>query len=118
MNTVQDIYLDEVLEDRSFYDFETTPNLISSQFEFEEPEGLPTLEAGSTDAGVWVASWLIACFEDDYFNIKVDDRVRMKIAVSLVSKNHNMISYMVKRNAIENLRKLYDNHHYDDYEFP
>ncbi|XLS61587.1 hypothetical protein HN51_015837 [Arachis hypogaea] len=114
----RDIYLDEVLEDRSFYDFETTPNLISSQFEFEEPEGLPTLEAGSTDAGVWVASWLIACFEDDYFNIKVDDRVRMKIAVSLVSKNHNMISYMVKRNAIENLRKLYDNHHYDDYEFP
>ncbi|XLU60999.1 hypothetical protein S245_020208, partial [Arachis hypogaea] len=66
----RDIYLDEVLEDRSFYDFETTPNLISSQFEFEEPEGLPTLEAGSTDAGVWVASWLIACFEDDYFNIK------------------------------------------------
>ncbi|XLT83800.1 hypothetical protein HN873_005553 [Arachis hypogaea] len=40
-------YLDEVLEDRSFYDFETTPNLISSQFEFEEPEGLSTLEAGS-----------------------------------------------------------------------
>ncbi|XLT59394.1 hypothetical protein HN873_051998 [Arachis hypogaea] len=41
------IYLDEVLEDRSFYDFEITPNLISSQFEFEEPEGLPTLKAGS-----------------------------------------------------------------------
>ncbi|XLR64384.1 hypothetical protein S83_015056, partial [Arachis hypogaea] len=64
------IYLDEVLEDRSFYDFKTTPNLISSQFEFEEPEGLPNLEAGSNDAGVWVASWMIACFEDDHFNIK------------------------------------------------
>ncbi|XLR01194.1 hypothetical protein S83_067392, partial [Arachis hypogaea] len=97
--------------DRSFYDFETTPNLISSQFEFEEPEGLPTLEAGSNDAGVRVASWMIACVEDDHFNIKVDDGVRMKIAVSLVSKNHNMISYRVKRNAIENLNKLYDNHH-------
>ncbi|XLS74528.1 hypothetical protein HN51_031393, partial [Arachis hypogaea] len=67
------IYLDEVLEDRSFYDFETTPNLISSQFEFEEPEGLLTLEAGSSDAGVWVASWMIACFEDDNFNIKDQD---------------------------------------------
>ncbi|XLR39122.1 hypothetical protein S83_023782, partial [Arachis hypogaea] len=87
------IYLDEVLEDRSFYDFETTPNLISSQFEFEEPEGLPTLEARSSDAGVWVASWMIACFEDDNFNIKVDDGVRMKIAVSLVLKIHNTISY-------------------------
>ncbi|QHN78793.1 Ulp1 protease family, carboxy-terminal domain protein [Arachis hypogaea] len=80
-------------------------------FEFEEPEGLPTLEAGSNDAGVRVASWMIACVEDDHFNIKVDDGVRMKIAVSLVSKNHNMISYRVKRNAIENLNKLYDNHH-------
>ncbi|QHO12661.1 Rac-like GTP-binding protein [Arachis hypogaea] len=87
------IYLDEVLEDRSFYDFETTPNLISSQFEFEELEGLPTLEAGSSDAGVWIANWMIACFEDDHFNIKVDDEVPMKIAVSLVLKNHNMISY-------------------------
>ncbi|XLU65697.1 hypothetical protein S245_024906 [Arachis hypogaea] len=112
------IYLDEVLEDRSFYDFETTPNLISSQFEFEEPEGLPTLEAGSSDAGVWVASWMIACFEDDNFNIKVDDGVRMKIAVSLVLKIHNTISYTVKNNAIENLNKLNDNHHRDDYEFP
>ncbi|XLU82197.1 hypothetical protein S245_005617, partial [Arachis hypogaea] len=37
---------------------------------------------------------------------QVDDGVRMKIAVSLVSKNHNMISYKVKRNAIENLNKL------------
>ncbi|XLR04785.1 hypothetical protein S83_070983, partial [Arachis hypogaea] len=87
------IYLDEVLEDRSFYDFETTPNLISSQFEFEELEGLPTLETGSNDAGMWVTSWMIACFEDDHFNIKMDDGVRMKIAVSLVLKNHNMISY-------------------------
>ncbi|XLU70751.1 hypothetical protein S245_029804, partial [Arachis hypogaea] len=100
------IYLDELLEDRSFYDFETTPNLISSQFEFEEPEGLSTLEAGSSDAGVWVASWMITCFEDDHFNIKVDDGVRMKIAVSLVLKNHNMISYRIKENAIENLNKL------------
>ncbi|QHO40869.1 Ulp1 protease family, carboxy-terminal domain protein [Arachis hypogaea] len=87
-------------------------------FEFEEPEGLPNLEAGSNDAGVWVASWMIACFEDDHFNIKVDDGVRMKIEFSLVSKNHNMISYRVKRNAIENLDKLYDNHYHDDYEFP
>ncbi|XLU20138.1 hypothetical protein S245_056204, partial [Arachis hypogaea] len=41
------IFLDEVLEDRSFYDFETTSNPISSEFEFEEQEGLPTLEDGS-----------------------------------------------------------------------
>ncbi|XLS84783.1 hypothetical protein HN51_034949, partial [Arachis hypogaea] len=100
------IFLDEVLEDRSFYDFETTPNLNSSQFELEEPEGLPTLEHGLNDAGVWVASWMIACFEDDHFNIKVDDGNRMKIVVSLVSKNHNMIAYRVKRKASENLRKL------------
>ncbi|XLR11007.1 hypothetical protein S83_038945, partial [Arachis hypogaea] len=46
-----------------------------------------------SDVGVWVASWMIACFEDDHFNIKVDDGVHMKIAVSLVLKNHNMISY-------------------------
>ncbi|QHO21627.1 Rac-like GTP-binding protein [Arachis hypogaea] len=59
-----------------------------------EPEGLPTLEAGSSDAGVWVASWMIACFEDDHFNIKVDDGVCMKIVVSLMLKNHNIISYM------------------------
>ncbi|XLS44672.1 hypothetical protein HN51_001537, partial [Arachis hypogaea] len=83
-----------------------------------EPEGLPTLEAGSSDAGVWVASWMIACFEDDHFNIKVDDGVRMKIAISLVLKIHNTISYTVKNNAIENLNKLNDNHHRDDYEFP
>ncbi|QHN96663.1 Ulp1 protease family, carboxy-terminal domain protein [Arachis hypogaea] len=107
------IFLDEVVEDRPFYDFETTPNLNSSQFELEEPEGLPTLEHGSNDAGVWVASWMIACFEDDHFNIKVDDVSRMKIAVSLVSKNHNMIAYRVKRKASENLRKLYNNHHLD-----
>ncbi|XLU26349.1 hypothetical protein S245_062415, partial [Arachis hypogaea] len=48
------------------------------------------------DAGVWVASWMIACFEDDHFNIKVDDGNRMKIAVLLVSKNHNMIAYRPK----------------------
>ncbi|XLU58446.1 hypothetical protein S245_053094, partial [Arachis hypogaea] len=98
----------DVLEDRSFYDFETTPNLISSQFEFEEPEGLPTLEAGSSDAGVWVASWMIACFEDDHFNIKVDDGVRMKIAVSLVLKNHNMISY--RHVSLAGMTLLFYNH--------
>ncbi|XLT67920.1 hypothetical protein HN873_024359, partial [Arachis hypogaea] len=48
----------------------------------------------------------------------VDDGVRMKIAVSLVLKIHNTISYTVKNNAIENLNKLNDNHHRDDYEFP
>ncbi|XLT59396.1 hypothetical protein HN873_052000, partial [Arachis hypogaea] len=102
------IYLDEVLEDRSFYDFETTPNLISSQFEFEEPEDLPTLKTGSSNAGVWVASWMIACFEDDHFNIKVDDGIRMKIAVSLVLKNHNMISY--RHVSLAGMTLLFYNH--------
>ncbi|XLU56852.1 hypothetical protein S245_051500, partial [Arachis hypogaea] len=85
---------------RSFYDFETTPNLISSQFEFEEPEALRPSKLNRKIlpryigvTRVWVASWMIACFEDDHFNIKVDDGVRMKIAVSLMLKNHNMISY-------------------------
>ncbi|RYR04095.1 hypothetical protein Ahy_B06g083668 [Arachis hypogaea] len=77
------IFLDEVLEDRSFYDFETTSNPISSEFEFEEQEGLPTLEDGST------LIYLARCVE----MTRVDDGNRMKIAVSLVSRNHNMIEY-------------------------
>ncbi|XLR04598.1 hypothetical protein S83_070796 [Arachis hypogaea] len=47
------IFLDKVLKNRSFYDSETTPNLISSQFEFEEAKGLPILKVGSNDEDVW-----------------------------------------------------------------
>ncbi|MED6185088.1 hypothetical protein PIB30_053639 [Stylosanthes scabra] len=62
------------------------------------------------DSDLWVASWMIGRYDDDDFDIKVDDRTRMKIVVSLVLKDHNIINQTIKTNAIENLEQQDEDH--------
>ncbi|MED6206140.1 hypothetical protein PIB30_024166 [Stylosanthes scabra] len=49
-----------------------------------------------------VATWMMTCVEASNFDIKVDEVNRMKIAVSLVLKDHNIIGHSIKNKAIEN----------------
>ncbi|MED6209726.1 hypothetical protein PIB30_057502 [Stylosanthes scabra] len=104
------IYLEKMLEDRYYYEFETTPNFTTEDFLFKKTECLLKIDIESNDSGLWVASWMIGCYDDDDFDIKVDDGSRMKIAVSLVLKNHNIINQTIKNKAIENLEQQDEDH--------
>ncbi|MED6175832.1 hypothetical protein PIB30_082030 [Stylosanthes scabra] len=112
-NHIQAIYLEEALDHRRFYDYQTTPYFSIVGYEFVEPKGLPTLEDGSNDVVLWVATWMIMCVEGSNFNIKVDEEYRTKIAVSLVLKDHNIYNEKIKIRVIENLQIKYDIHDRD-----
>ncbi|MED6138845.1 hypothetical protein PIB30_078289 [Stylosanthes scabra] len=99
-----------MLEDRYYYEFEMTPNLTTEDFLFRKMECLPKLDIESNDSGLWVASWMIGRYDNDDFDIKVDDGTRMKIAVSLVLKDHNIINQTIKTNVIENLEQQDEDH--------
>ncbi|MED6140157.1 hypothetical protein PIB30_090416 [Stylosanthes scabra] len=98
-------YLEDVLDPLNrYYDNGTTPTFSTIGYDFLELEGISKLKDESNDAGVWVATWMMTCIEASNFNIKVDDVNRMKIAVSLVLKDHNIIEHSIKTKAIENLQ--------------
>ncbi|MED6115797.1 hypothetical protein PIB30_094150 [Stylosanthes scabra] len=107
------IFLEKMLEDRYYYEFETTPNFSTDDFRFRETEFLPKLDVEANDSGLWVASWMIGCYDNDDFDIKVNDGTRMKIAVSLVLKDHNIINQTIISKAKKNLEQLDEDHNCD-----
>ncbi|MED6159928.1 hypothetical protein PIB30_046827 [Stylosanthes scabra] len=102
-----------MLEDRYYYEFETTPNFTTDDFSFRETECLPKLDIEANDSGLWVESWMIGCYDNDDFDINVDNGTHMKIAISLVLKDPNIINQTIKSKAKKNLEQLDEEHDRD-----
>ncbi|MED6153512.1 hypothetical protein PIB30_102663, partial [Stylosanthes scabra] len=102
-----------MLEDRYYYEFETIPNLTTEDFHFRKTECLPKLDIESNDSSLWIASWMIGRYDNNDFDIKVDDEARMKIVVSLVLKDHNIINQTIKTKTIKNLEQQDEDHDFD-----
>ncbi|MED6122876.1 hypothetical protein PIB30_043974 [Stylosanthes scabra] len=56
---------------------------------------------------------MIGCYDNDDFDIKVDDGTRMENVVSLVLNDHNIIKQTIKTKANKNLEQLDEDHDRD-----
>ncbi|XLR07846.1 hypothetical protein S83_035784, partial [Arachis hypogaea] len=88
--TFSTIFIERMLEHKSFYNSSeiTVPRI--SEFRVVEPSDLPQQRKGSNDCGIWVAQWMKECGWTDDFGITVYDSDRMRLAIDLVSKEFNL----------------------------
>ncbi|KAJ1387289.1 Papain-like cysteine peptidase superfamily [Sesbania bispinosa] len=99
------IFLQEMLMDRSFYDFSDTekPDIVG--YTLIEPNGIGQELLESNDSGVWVATWMMDYdWDDEYDKIsertirKITTASRMRLAIDLVNHDYNRLrDYVIKR---------------------
>ncbi|XLT06073.1 hypothetical protein HN51_044822 [Arachis hypogaea] len=82
--TFSAIFIERMLEHKSFYMSSeiTVPRI--SEFCVVKPSDLPQQRKGSNDCGIWVAQWMKECGWTDDFGITVYDSDRMRLAIDLV----------------------------------
>ncbi|KAJ1378722.1 hypothetical protein SESBI_47542 [Sesbania bispinosa] len=102
------VYLEEMLQHDSFYEFNTTDKPRVTEFPLEIPMDVGTQVVGSNDCVVWVCKWMTDCTLSDNYNIKVDRGSRMRLAIDLVTKPYNIKKDTVVSEACAIWKKLQD----------
>ncbi|MED6152259.1 hypothetical protein PIB30_090209 [Stylosanthes scabra] len=74
-------FLQDMLQDNSFYKYETPFRPQISEFEFVDTLKTGEQTSGSGDCGVWVATWMINYRKTYNYTISVDDGTRMRLAL-------------------------------------
>ncbi|KAK7281067.1 hypothetical protein RIF29_08732 [Crotalaria pallida] len=98
-------FIEDMLLDESFYDFETPAIAKISDFEIDVPEEGQQEEDMSNDCGVWVASWMMLHKEENHYNVKMDAITRLRLALDLVIKPYKYHSQRYYKQGIEGALK-------------
>ncbi|KAK7274370.1 hypothetical protein RIF29_15455 [Crotalaria pallida] len=96
-------FIEDMLLDESFCDFETPAIAKITYFEIDIPEEGQQEEDMSNDCGVWVASWMMLYKEENHYNVKVDAITRLRLALDLVMKPYNIIHKDIISKALKAL---------------
>ncbi|MED6113663.1 hypothetical protein PIB30_072936 [Stylosanthes scabra] len=81
-------FLQLLLDDRRFVEYNNTKKPLVSKFNFIEAE-TPQQHMDSNDGGVWVAKRMQLSYMWDGYLDKVDEKTRMSLALELVMGKHN-----------------------------
>ncbi|KAJ1400924.1 Ulp1 protease family, C-terminal catalytic domain [Sesbania bispinosa] len=102
------VYLEEMFQDESFYDFSVTNKPRVTEFPLLIPSDIGRQAAGSNDCGVWVSKWMTNCSLNDDYNIKVDRETRMRLAIDLIIKPYNLKKEEVVSLAVNDWNKMHE----------
>ncbi|KAJ1392527.1 Ulp1 protease family, C-terminal catalytic domain [Sesbania bispinosa] len=100
------VYLEEMFEHESFYEFSETNKPMVTEFPLLIPSDIRRHAAESNDCGVWVCKWMTDCTLTDNYNIKVDRESRMRLAIDLLIKPYNIKKDQVVNEATKAWKEL------------
>ncbi|KAJ1401714.1 Papain-like cysteine peptidase superfamily [Sesbania bispinosa] len=100
------LYMEHLLQDPKFYQFESTPRPLVIKFLIFKPNDIRTQNAESNDCGAWVIMWMVEMGLNGY-RIQVDEGTRIRIALDLAMNPYNTLQEVVKGRA-ENWMKTLD----------
>ncbi|KAJ1430727.1 hypothetical protein SESBI_07556 [Sesbania bispinosa] len=103
----KDVYLEEMFQHESFYDFSVTNKPRVTEFPLQIPSDIGRQAAGSNDCGVWVCKWISDCSLKDDYNIKVDRETRMRLAIDLIIKPYNLKKEEVVSVVVKDWHKMH-----------
>ncbi|KAJ1405565.1 Ulp1 protease family, C-terminal catalytic domain [Sesbania bispinosa] len=98
------LFMEEMFQHNSFYEFRLTPKPLISEFKIKEAEGVGEQLPGSNDCGVWVAMWMKECAWTNDYKISVTQASRMRIALDLVLKPFNKRKDKIISKAFANIK--------------
>ncbi|KAJ1378002.1 hypothetical protein SESBI_48305 [Sesbania bispinosa] len=101
------VYLEEMFQHESFYDFSVTNKPRVIEFPLQIPSDIGRQAVGSNDCGVWVCKWMSDCSLKDDYNIKVDKETRMRLAIDLIIKPYNLKKEEVVSVAVKDWHKMH-----------
>ncbi|KAJ1392529.1 Ulp1 protease family, C-terminal catalytic domain [Sesbania bispinosa] len=97
------VYLEEMFEHESFYEFSETNKPMVMEFPLLIPSDIGRQAAESNDCGVWVYKWMADCTLTDNYNIKGKSH---EIAIDLLIKPYNIKKDQVVNEATKAWKEL------------
>ncbi|KAJ1415155.1 Ulp1 protease family, C-terminal catalytic domain [Sesbania bispinosa] len=101
-----ELYMEHLLQEPTFYQFESTPKPLVSKFPIFKSNVIRTQNAESNDCGAWVIMWMVEMGLNRY-RIQVDEGTRIRIALDLKMNPYNTLQEVIKGRA-ENWMKTLD----------
>ncbi|KAJ1428335.1 Papain-like cysteine peptidase superfamily [Sesbania bispinosa] len=101
------VYLEEMFDHDSFYEFSETDRPTVTEFPLVIPTDIGKQAAESNDCGVWVCKWMTDYTLTDNYNIKVDRVSCMRLAIDLLIKPYNIKKDQVVSVATQAWKELH-----------